>query len=347
MNSPQNKTLPPKNRVTPEELEQALMHWDELDDPSLAILAEHPATAHRLAGLLMAEEWIAEGGLADDGLAERAGRPPSASPCPSAEQLFDFRNGSVSASGIETHLEECAECADLVASLASRPPSPLSLLSDEEPEPQFKAPVRPHRGTWVPLVVAASLVGITLIPMLRGIARGGTPSPFPSHSLVRGSHTNGILFPRGRVLANQLGARPQFELPQVEEASSYRVQVYRFTGSAFEQGEQILSLAQTTPLLSLAQDQRLSAGYYSWQAFAEVRGLEQPVGAGGEFQVIEEAQLASKLEAALHTDALAAGPALQLIHELEARGFSSDARQLARRLPTSPERDAYLNGPGR
>lgn len=349
MNSPHNRTLPAKDRVTPAELEQALMHWDELDKASLRVLAEHPHSRLRLAGLRKAEEWLEAGGrfLEDQDQASASAQSAPAGPCPSAEQLFDFADGSARAQEVELHLSQCEDCAGLIGSLASRPPSPLSLVSDEDLRSELIEPIKQRNASWVPLLVAASLVGITLLPILRENIGAQGPSPFPSHALVRGNQSGAILFPKGRVLAGNSGAQPQFEVPAVDQASVYRIEVFRFTGSAFEQGEQILALESASPLLNLASEQRLGLGHYSWQAFAEVRGLQQPVGDGGEFKVVHEAQLASDLEALLVADTLAAESALPLIHQLEARGFASDARQLARRLPASPERDAYLRGPGR
>ena len=342
MNSPTHKTLPPNDRVTPAELEQALMHWDELDETSLRVLAEHPLSSQRLAGLRLAEEWLM--GSGQTGLSEAS---PALQPCPSAEELFDFALEGLRPTKVQAHVEGCAECAELLASLSSRPPSPLFLVPDEEETAESYQPPRRHIASWAPLAMAAGLVGITIIPMLRSLTGMDSPLGYPEHALVRASQETAALFPRGLVLADAKGARPEFALPPTAGASAYRVQVFQFAGSAFEQGEEALRLESTTPTLSIPLGQGLEVGFYSWQAVAEVRGLERSIHDGGEFQVVRDPELSKEIEALLEQEPIQETSALELIQRLEAKGFSSDARQLAARLPLSAERDAYLRGPGR
>ncbi len=349
MNPSKTRSLPPLSQATPNDLNEALEHWEELDEDSLARLASHPESATKLAALRRIEEWMEAGGL----LKASAGGPfdqaQDPSPCPPAEELFDFARTAASNEGIESHLEHCAECAGLIASLAGRPPSPLILGTSDESTPDEFAPEIPRVGlrplgprpSWPPLLAAAGLAGLVLIPALRGLSIWTPAETFPSHALLRGGEQQRMLFPRGKLLAAPKGAEIAYELPRAAQADSYRIEIYAHGPGAFERGASLASVGGATAQLAGPQ---LSAGLYSWRAFATVRGLETELGSA-EFEVIEQPELCKELERVLNSKDSKAK--LQLIKRLEQQGLQSDARRLARSLPESAARDEYLRGPGR
>ena len=365
MESPKTRTLPPPGRISPGQLEEALLHWDELDEVSLVALASHPRTARRLAGLRAAEGFLRQGApqlplpelLETEALAAdpfRAEFDPD--DCPSAEDLYDLGRGPGSdglASERETrlrdHLRDCAPCAALVRTLATPPPLPLEIAAEESPRTPTAAPARPLHGsrTWAPFLVAASLAGLALLPQL--LHSDYDLGDLPGSPILRGELDGGLHFPRGRVLASPTGAdgppqgRLTFELGTVAGAEGYRVEVFRHGGGAFEEGDRLQLLRATGPNL---EGDALPTGTYSWRAWAEVDGLEQSIGTR-EFQVIEDHALAAKLTSLEASDGHSLGELVECVRELHEAGFRTDARRVARSLPESPERDAYLQPPGR
>jgi hypothetical protein len=352
MNPSNTRSLPPIGQATPDDLNEALEHWEELDEVSLARLASHPESATKLSALRRVEEWMESGGLLDPSVggpfSESITDSPAAGTCPPAEDLFDFARAQSSNEALEAHLEHCAECSELIASLASRPPSPLILASDEDgltaenDQGEVRIGLRPlgRQSVWPPILAAAGLAGLALIPTLRSLSVWAPGDVFPTHALLRGEEA-ARLFPRGNLLASSPGGGIRFELPQVEGAQTYRIEVHAHGPSAFEQGDLVANLRAEIPEL-LAE--RLAPGLYSWRAFASIRGLESEIG-NTEFQVIENAELSSQLTDSQGSRNLEAQ--LGLIHELVEQGFVSDARNLAQSLPESPERTEFLRGPGR
>lgn len=366
MESPKTRILPPPSRVSPGQLEEALLHWDELDEVSLVTLASHPRTAKRLAGLRAAERYLRQGApqlplpelLETETLAAGPFHPEiDAGDCPSAEELYDLGRGPGSgglASERETrlrdHLRDCAPCTALLRTLASPPPLPLELGALEEaPRRTTAAPARPLRRstTWAPFLVAASLAGLALLPQL--LNTGYDLGDLPGSPILRGEFDDGMHFPRGRVLARPTGTDgpPRgwltFEVGALEGADGYRVEVFRHAGGAFDEGDRLQLLRAAGPIL---EGDTLPTGTYSWRAWAEVDGLERSIGTR-EFQVVEDHALAAKLTALEAADRSSPGELVECVRELHEAGFRTDARRVARSLPESPERDAYLQPPGR
>jgi anti-sigma factor RsiW len=214
--------------------------------------------------------------------------------------------------------------------------------------------------TWVPVAAAAAalllLARVAFVP-------GGDPTVvakdvegvgsvpvdgFPEAPVLRGTGeagTSPLLFPRDRVLAGADGAPVHavlFELVPQDGAASYRVELRRHDGGAFDVGVEVGRLQGDAPALD-ASHLALEPGHYTWEAWAVVHGLERFLGER-DFQVA--------FDEALHAewDELADEPErglrrLRLLHE---RGYVGDARALARTLPESEGRTRYLEGiPGR
>lgn len=354
MNGPKTRTLPPLNRVAPGELEQALLHWEELEAASLVTLAAHPESGPRLAVLRAAEAWLAEGG-AREGAALGARESTT---CPPAEDLYNLGRGpgftdlpGDRRGALLEHVKRCEDCRVVVDTLASPPPLPVDLGLDLEKPEIFRRPTPARRlpgsRTWLPFLVAAGLAGVFLLPpLLDGL--GGLNGGLPEHPQYRGAQSSALLFPRGKLLAGT--ALPLlFELNAVPEAASYRIEVYANGASqgAFEEGQRVQILHSETPLFTgpLLDGKGLSAGSYTWKAFAEVNQLDQPLGAR-DFVVQEDGALANRLveELALKESS---ETRIELIRELDARGYASDARRLARLLPESSKKTEFLRAPGR
>lgn len=375
MDTSQTRTLGDLSTATPAELEDALAHWDELDALSLARLDAHPEHGLRLRVLRSAESWLTAGAPVES---------QEAGPCPTAETLYEHGRGpGVEGSPLDpqvtAHLERCAPCAALVASLASAPPLPLHWTSPADAELEHDAPEdiaqeaplvghalravperhdgrvtgpsssvdseqtpvvvtarRPRVAAWLPLAAAAALLAsVFVVPLLSPDSElSGLPTP----SLLRGPESSALFFPRGPVLANAGGtAAPLFELAAVDGASEYRVELFRHEGTAFAEGQQVADLRSGAPTFAATP---LASGSYTWRAFATVDGLERELGSL-EFEVRPEPQLLAPLPTSDVADIV------RRVAELHAAGFLTDARALARTLPDSPEKEAYLLPPGR
>jgi hypothetical protein len=375
MDTSQTRTLGDLSQATPAELEDALAHWDELDAPSLARLDAHPEHGLRLRVLRAAESWLTAGAPVES---EEAG------PCPTAETLYEHGRGpGVEGSPLDpqvtAHLERCAPCAALVASLASAPPLPLDWTSPADAELEIDAPEdlpqesplararlrivpdrhdgraegpsssgdpeqapvmvtarHPRVATWLPLAAAAALLaGVFVVPRLStDSALSGLPTP----SLLRGPESAALFFPRGPVLADAEGtAAPLFELAAVDGASEYRVELFRHEGTAFAEGQRVADLRSGSPTFAATP---LPIGAYTWRVFASVDGLERELGAL-EFEIRSDAELLAGSTTADVEDIVSR------VAALHAAGFLTDARAVARTLPDSPEKEAYLLPPGR
>lgn len=347
------RSVPHGPRYRPSDLndartaDEALLHWDELDDELLNLLAADPARREKLSLLRRA----------DDELRRSAASVPSA--CPAPEDLYDFANGPGAsplqgdrAAAIDRHLAACRACEQLVATLATAPPPPLIL--GVEPEPVRVAPVlqpvpaprRPARWGWI----AAAAVVLGVVGALPAFLPRGPR--WPDAPVLRGDAAGALLFPRDRVLARDaeitaewpaLAAAPRFEIAPQQDAGEYRVEVRRHAGGAFERGDVLATWSSAEPAFERALD--LPAGHYTWEAWALVNGLETPLGAR-DFAVEEHGGAREALrELAATRPEHRTLAAVERLHEL---GFLTDARVLARSLPPSPERDAYLaRAPGR
>jgi len=306
---------------------------------------------------------------------------PSILDCPSAEELFDFaaahgfpaaqygRSAAPSAAtlpvdrqlAIDRHLAACASCDGFVATLAAAPPAVL-FLGEDEPAvaaPGFRpasapaavaVPIRrfPVRRVLVPLAAAAAIViGIGL---WRAFTPTSTRASWPTAPLLRGDTADALIWPRGRVLERSaaierfvpaLAAATVFELGSV--SGPVRIQLTTTAGGAFDEPAPIATwnadaATSTAPV-------KLAAGHYTWKAWSQERGLEIELGSRDFEVVADEALLREVAELLADSDEDAVVRAIAL---LDARGFRADARALARTLPPSPERDAYLGrSPGR
>lgn len=321
-------------------IEDALAHWDELPAAGLEDLARHAVHGPRLRRLQLAEAWLHE---------QAAGEAPEAvAACPTSEELYDYGRGpgSTALAGerraeIDRHTLRCGACRGLVATLERRPPVPLDLLplppADAEPElaPASRARLRLVR-TLLPLAAAAAV----LLFALPRLDRSEASVELPTAPILRdGGGGEALLLPRGPVLCIPgTTLERRIELAAVPGATAYRVQLLRHGGGAFETGEPVGELLATDTNLVLPH---LEPGHYTWSAWAEVDGLWAHLGRR-DFEVVESEDIVRSLARAT-TEA----DARRLIVEFDARGLVTDARALARLLPPSPERDAYLAAPGR
>ena len=315
-------------------MEEILTRWDELPGDLLTQVADHAAHGPRLRHLRKVESYLA------------------GSVCPESEDLYDFARGpgytplaTSRRQEIEDHLIHCGDCEGLVESLESNPPLPLE-WDEETPHPAASTStsslVRPPRPIerWLPLTAAAAVLAIGLLVFRSSTVDAG--DRWPTYPLMRGPSADALVFPRDRVLVQGAvpgggwNARPLFELTEVPGATEYRVVVRSHGGGAFGEGRTILDLTDADTTLLSAES--LPEGHYTWEAWAEIDGLDKLLGER-DFEVHD----AHELEAELlrHSD-------LERVHTLHAEGLWTDARALARRMPSSVGRDAYLGEkPGR
>jgi hypothetical protein len=344
----------------PRRVAEALAHWDELAPELLARLAGHPRYGPQLERLRASERWMQA-----HAAPERAGSSLSEL-CPTAEELFDFAGGpgqrpqsSTRHAAIARHVAACASCRYFTTTLVPSAELPADVARALEPAPAARplplvlVPRPRHAGRWIPLAAAAALLGFVLVRMADD--NGGVAARFPQPPLLRGETQTALAFPRGRVLlpAEELqatwpgwGASLQFEIAPQAEASSYRVLIFRHDGGAFAQRTELARLASPVPqIASTTGALGLGAGHYTWEAWAVVRGLDQLLGTR-DFEVQADEALVREL-AQLRGES-EPQRTLAAVHRLHAHGYATDARELARRMPASPERDAYLGQvPGR
>jgi len=340
---------------------ELLSRWDELSAADLEALAEEQSAGRRLRLLMQVQDWLTSD-LPD-------------SRCPEPDALYDFARGpgyvtlaAAHRRSISDHLEHCHSCSTAVASLEASPPLPLDLAGPVEPEiapaPRLLTrstggdseddegglaiagdgltgpPIELDRGRpvlvrMIPLAAAAAVLVIGFT-MMDGSGTVGAGESLPSSPLLRGLNEEALLFPRGRALPPDSLAeggfadRPHFELVEVPRASSYRVMLSSNSGGAFEEGELLLTLESEGP--SLRSEVPLAEGHYTWEAWAVIDGLDRSLGER-DFQVVDDSALRLQL--------LDLSPIARVRHLHEA-GYLVDARWVARRLPASSERDAYL-----
>ncbi|MEE8467305.1 MAG: hypothetical protein V3T22_02560, partial [Planctomycetota bacterium] len=188
---------------------------------------------------------------------------------------------------------------------------------------------------WIPVAAAAAIL-VTGFTLMDGSGTVGAGGLLPTSPLLRGASEEALLFPLGRVLPPDSLAeggfadRPRFELAAQPRASSYRVVLYSNSGGAFETGESILTLEGEGP--DLRSEVPLADGHYTWEAWAVVDGLDRGLGER-DFQVVDDSALRLQL--------LDLRPVAR-VRQLHEAGYLVDARWVARRLPASSERDAYL-----
>jgi hypothetical protein len=368
---------PAADLKNPQIAEDALLHWDELDEQLLRMLADDPEHGRRLGTLRNADAWL-RSRAAD--AARQAPGPISLIDCPPAEDLYVFGEGpgaegmsDMRRAEIDRHLATCIQCERFVSTLAIAPPSPLiygmpesdsaaseaaeTATADAGPQaipvlsPRRLRPVARPRRLWIGIAAAAALV------IAVGIWEASTPSGhgarWPEAPVLRGSDAGALLFPRVRVLARTpelvaafpaLGSPLVFEIEPQAEATGYRVDLTQNDGSAFGPSTALPSLTAAVPNLTSATV-NFAAGHYTWKAWSAVRGLDQPLGSRG-FEVCADPDTSRALQAlSLRAEPSRTIAAIALLHE---RGYVGDARALARALPAGPERDRYLGQtPGR
>jgi hypothetical protein len=344
----------------------ALVHWDELDDQLLKLLDGDSEHGRSLALLQQADAWLRA--RAAESVEKVAGKAPLV--CPAADELYDFGGGPGSTpltrerqEEIDRHLSTCLACEQLVATLESTPPLPLILgepeilevLEPEVPESEpvpLAAPVSIPRALparpkplWARTYAWAAAAAAILLTFT--LWRALDPAPaFPRDPILRGESGGPLYFPRERLLVRTpaltaawpaLRVGPLFEVEPQPEALEYVHEVRAHAGGAFESGA--LAARWSSPEPTSTNELRLSVGHYSWQCTARIRGLDQPLGAR-DFEVVSDPPLENKLielaRGGSENDMLRA---VGLLHEL---GYRSDARDLARALPPSFERDQYL-----
>lgn len=356
--------LPADLQNDPKAAHDALLHWDVQDEQILRLLAQHPEHGGRLDTLQRADGWLRQ--RAADSIVARTqngeyGPGPDLLACPAADELYDFGGGPGASPlprdrqlAIDRHLATCRACDSLVATLASVPPSPLILGGGAEaPASDVAAPpIRrfPVRRIVVPLAAAAAVV--LAIGVWRAFAPTTTRAAWPAAPLLRGETADALLWPRGRVLERTpaserlvpaLGASFPFELAAAKGLVERRLQVFRTAGGAFDEA---LPVAEWTSAADAsASPTALGAGHYTWKAWTRERGLDVELGSR-DFEVVSDDALLRELAAILESGDADAG--VRAVALLDARGFRADARVLARSLPPSAERDAYLGrAPGR
>jgi len=301
----------------------------------------------QLDQLQLAEAWL------EDHL--QADAPPAVAHCPSADELYDHARGPGAAplasdrrAQIDRHLARCRPCESVATELRSRPPVPIADLPSAEalddldrslvreicePPPIERLEKIPTLLRWIPLAAAASLVAFLAFNGNRQEA-----GRLPITEAVRGDADAALISPGGPLLYVPAGASialfdagctPRFELAAVADATEYVVQIFRHAGGALESGELIATLRGTEPDLGTIP---LEPARYTWRARAMVLGLDTELGAR-EIQVVARPALLAELNGKRTADAIV------LLHD---EGFRADARRLARTMPASPERDAYL-----
>ena len=286
--------------------------------------------------------------------------PPTAA-APQAEDPF----ASASADPNELGPQELARAAEPSFGSSAERPGGLRLgthwpqateeeVADERRHPLDRRPSALRASRLRPLLPLAAAAAVTWILVTTGdevpVAAVAGEAGLPESPLLRGDLGGPLYFPRGRVLAQPMdgansmagsgresfASTPVFEIEPRPGASLYRVILRRHDGSAFDGGRDIEHIESERPVLNSARS--LTTGHYTWEAWAIVEGLDQRLGAR-DFEVVDEPGLVAELET------IEDRPAVRRLHE---SGFLTDARALAKRLPASPERDAYLQAlPGR
>lgn len=288
--------------------------------------------------------------------------------CPPADELYDFASGPGASPlplerrlVIDRHLAACAECDHFVGTLSVAPPSPL-LLGREEVEAVSAPGVQPQTFATAPtgsasptrlrrfprLRIAIPLAAAAALVLAFGIWRAFAPvtqqrATWPEAPRMRGEAAGALTWPRGRVLprteaaarsAAWLAGPIPFELDVAPGAAELRIQVFQTAGGAFDAPSPFAewtttSLASTSPAL-------LPEGHYTWKAWTRERGLDIELGSR-DFEVVSNDALLREIAELLDRD-----DGIRAVGLLESRGYAVDARALARTLPASPERDAYL-----
>jgi hypothetical protein len=189
----------------------------------------------------------------------------------------------------------------------------------------------------------------------QGLESARAEISFPVLPVLRGGITRPLQYPSGTLLAAAPSSAARgtwqplhFEITPQERAVSYRIRLSRQAGGALGEAQELVEhpSAQASFELPAGTQLDLAPGEYSWEAWAIVDGLDVPLGSRS-FDIVDDAPARAALA---QFDALAepARSSATLAWLVEHARWS-DARAFAlRRIPTSPERDAFLAGfPGR
>lgn len=350
------------------DLAAELIRWDELDFRRRLELERHArdcaSCGPALALLQRADAW-----LNGQGRGAQAPSTIAAGVCPDAEALYDYGHGPGSNAlaaerrgAVAAHLVACAECRELVATLASRPPAPLVLdqpkFGDVELEdgdegvldlPLGGRLIPAKRWLWIPAAAAIVLFavgfwwkGFFAAEQATLVAQG----VFPAEEVLRGADGGPLYFPRDAVLA--VGGHPwqgvAFEVEPVERAELYRITLLLRDDGVLGAEREVERVTSKEPTGSF-DSAKLACGRYTWEVWAVVDGLDTFVGRR-DFEVRADPATEESLFEALELtgDARTA----DVLRLLQQRGYLGDARTFARTLPPSAERDAYLaRKPGR
>ncbi len=348
----------------PKTADEALIAWDELDAQLLQMLAEDPERGRRLRKLQDADGWL----RARAAEAARKTGGPALLDCPEAEELYDFGQGPGATTlsqarqdAIDRHLATCRECEAFVETLSVPMPAGLELgMPDEEPEelPVDPAWVRPtpviplRRKGPRRLLVGAGLAAAAVVVALIAIQTQSAPGlAFPQQPPLRGSAGGPIFYPRGHVLAPSeelkkvfpaLGGRIEWLIEPSKDATEYQFLWIRHDDSAFakELGRGRFDSKDSSGFIS-----QLDEGSYTLFATAIVNGLPHPM-TPREFDVQTDPAIEAQLLATRGQPTIER--TMTAIRLLQAAKYWTDARDLARSLPPSPERDLFLSQtPGR
>ncbi len=218
--------------------------------------------------------------------------------------------------------------------------------SDSDADPLLMGPGSSKRGKLMQgLVAAAAAAAIVAIVALQDSATNAGAEllthKFPVAAIMRGDQESPLLHPRGRILLDTAPARTthpiKFEWSPQEGAQTYRIQLRKHSGGAFDTGQVVWEHESEAP--AFVSNESLGAGHYTWELWAVIHGLDQRLGAR-DIELVEDAELLDQLAMLSQLKPPANSErSLLLLHE---RGFISDARAFARQLPQSSERDAYL-----
>jgi hypothetical protein len=365
----------------PKRAEEALAHWDELEPTLLTAIEGHPQHGPRLKVLRRAEKWLGDHGpeLMIAGPCPTSeelydfGRGPGFGPLTAdrrreidahlrrCAECEGFVETLAAPPPVPLELPQSANARGLLSPVGSpteNETNPTSAVPGwTRRKPSSTAPEWAERRTHlrklprlVPLAAAAAvLLGFGIWYAIQ--EKAVSPVGFPGAPLLRGSSTSALLFPRDRVLRATDAVRAAFpalngsvcfELEPVASAETYEVDVARHGNDAFATEEtKLFEVAGDTPTIrtDASRAAALTAGDYTWTARAKVRGLDEPLGQR-DFSIVEDAALCEELlQLSGRSEPEKSLAAVQLLH---AKGFLTDARAIARSMPASPERDAYL-----
>ncbi len=345
-------STPPDKTVLSAQIIERLLRFDELSEDELTELGMDPSALDHLHRLQLAEAWLTEPFSLDEDL--------DANSCPSAEELFDYGQNTVSTQlsnrhkvELSGHIESCDECSALVATLTERPPSPLIVVDSPAPQAKQEPTPRPRStrtrsakprlarrpnplersgARHVPLLVAASLLAVLVVSGWPKSVLGKSPSSFPSPSIMRGQGAMPLISPRNLVLARTQELSPEsqlnglhFETRPYLGAVGYEFEIYERSGAALQdnsQRESRYKKVQSTPDLFLATP--LPVGRYSWTALAMLESGERIELGELDFRVIKDEYLEDELRRL--------GSSVEAVSRLDWGHYHADARMLTRAL---------------